>query len=126
MKATINYLHGSHEKYQELLRTLRRLTLGERYIINIKKLRRKRSNNQNNYWWGVIVPAVADYMGEADHQYVHEILLSKFCATVMQLPNDETVIIYKRTSDMDTEEMSTLIDKVIRWLGSYGISVDNT
>ena len=47
---------------------------GRAVTLLVKELRDTRSNQANRYYWGVVVAAIADYMGERDAECVHELL----------------------------------------------------
>lgn len=47
---------------------------GRSVKIDVKELRDTRSNQANRYYWGVVIAAIADYMGERDAEAVHDLM----------------------------------------------------
>ncbi len=51
---------------------------GRRVSFCPKRIVDNRSSQQNRYYWGVVVAMIADYMGERDHEEVHNYLKAHF------------------------------------------------
>jgi len=80
----------------------------------VKKVTEKRSNPQNRYYWAVVIPMVADHMGDKNYDYVHEVLL-ELCAPRKQYVIESTgqVIHYIiRSSAMSVDEFREYIDRI--------------
>jgi hypothetical protein len=58
----------------ELLKKAFRCHEGKRVEFQVKRHRKVRSLNQNAYYWAVVVPLIADAMGEDDAETTHEVL----------------------------------------------------
>lgn len=98
------------------------------YEIEIKRVYRNRTLAQNRYWWGVVVPLVAEEIGnvfdgmnrqDADigKQETHEALVNRFLPKrTIKNPLDRRRKIVKqtRTSDLDTLRFKQLVDEVLR------------
>ena len=73
-----------------------------------------RSIEQNNYYWGVVIPAVRDYMGEWSPDEIHEALKQEFLEKKSRLKWDERRVmkLVKSTKECTTVEMSIYLTKI--------------
>lgn len=103
----------------------------------ISEYKPKRSNPQNAYWWAVIVPHFLEGLRDSGHTWlspdckehlelVHDLICRKF------LPKEGTIVLkdgfeYEergRTSKLNTQEMTELIDRVRHFtLEMFGIHI---
>ncbi len=79
-----------------------------------------RSTAQNRYWHGVVVVMIAEHIGEQNRWRVHEFLKAKFLAEEMEVRNQQTGAIERRTIAGSTAVLSTvefmdLIAAVQQW-----------
>lgn len=88
---------------------------GKEIILNVKEWIEKRSTLQNRYYWGVVVAAIADYMGEDDHEAVHDLLKRKFNGRIAIGSNGEEEVIGRSTTKMNRLEFCEYIDRIQRW-----------
>ena len=58
----------------DLLKKAFRCHEGKRVEFQVKRWRKNRTTNQNAYYWAVIVPLIAEAMGEDDSETTHEVL----------------------------------------------------
>jgi hypothetical protein len=93
--------------------------------ITVRKHRNQRSLAQNAWWWGVAIPLIAEGLGydQHEHEDVHYALVAKCFGThhdeklQQELPN-------KRSSDLTTDEFSTLMEWGVRFAATeFGIVV---
>lgn len=52
--------------------------LPELSVVNFDENVEKRSLNANSFYWGILLPSLAETMGEFDLEYVHEVVKKKF------------------------------------------------
>lgn len=86
--------------------------------VTVDKRKRKRSDKQNKYYRGVIVKMIADQMGEARHESVHNMLRGFFLKDyIARFPTT------KSTTELSTVEMEEYHAKCRMWasqeLGLY-------
>ena len=80
------------------------------YFIKVEKVRQIRSMNAERYYRGVILPMIADEMGENDHDYVHNILSKKFKGErTIIWPDGNRTTEPISNADMDTKQMAQFI-----------------
>lgn len=85
--------------------------LPDQLSLVIKPLKKIRSIQQNRFFHGVVVPMMADLMGEQDYMEAKEILKGKFLRRVKIIGNEE--IIYVRpTSSLTTKEFEQFNDSI--------------
>jgi hypothetical protein len=58
----------------DLLKKAFRCHEGKEIEFQVKRYRKSRTTNQNAYYWAVIVPLIAEAMGEDDAETTHEVL----------------------------------------------------
>jgi hypothetical protein len=97
------------------------------YEMIIKKVRKQRSKEQNAYFHSVILPLVAEEMGEvyegmppalvhAGMENAKEALINRFLPkTTKKNPLDKRrkIVKQKRTSDCDTKEFRDMIEAIL-------------
>ena len=83
---------------------------------------KSRTLSQNNYYWGVIVPLIAEEMGD-DTESVHEILKHKFLKKTKTIKNrkgnEEQIEKVISTTKLTTKQFIQYIDSVKRWASSF-------
>lgn len=84
---------------------------GRRVSFCPKRIVKNRSSKQNAFYWSVVVPAIADYMGERDHEEVHNYLKAHFNFKPIFI-GDKPDRIAKSTTKLTTEEFEEYIAKV--------------
>ncbi len=99
-----------------------------KYQFIIKKVFKKRSLPQNNWYWGVILPMIADEMGEENHDEVHAILRSKFLSKTKVIKGKngelEEVKITGRTHKLSTHLFSIYVEKCRKFGAEfYGLNI---
>ena len=77
--------------------------------IVVKRLPKSRSPQQNNYYW-IIIKSVANEIGYT-HDELHEIVKVKFEIT--------------STKDLEQDEFSDFLDRLIRYLAQQGFPVED-
>jgi hypothetical protein len=93
------------------------------YEFTIKKKFKKRSLPQNSWYWGVIVPMIAEEIGEDDLNEVHAYLKAKFLSKEKAVAGkdgqwDKTIVV-GRTAKLDTHSFGLFVEKVRRWASSF-------
>lgn len=104
------------------------LSLEGDYEFIVKKKFKKRSLPQNAYFHGVIVPMIADSIGEQDQNEIKAILKSKFLSKEKPLAGKdnqwEMIKIVGRTSKLSTDNFSIFVEKCRTWASSFlGINI---
>jgi hypothetical protein len=96
---------------------------GQELEVVVKKFRKNRTLNQNDYWHGVVLPLIADSIGELDPEEVCQILRKKFLSYKKHYKGKE-YIFTESTANLSTMEMGMFIDKVIIFVSQeFGIIV---
>jgi len=90
---------------------------GKKVAVIVKKYFKKRSNPQNDYYHGVIVPIVADYMGESKKD-AHEALKALHNTRLMETEKG-TVSIPQSTTKLTTQEFSDYCERCRRWAAEF-------
>lgn len=83
----------------------------KRIQLIIKKYHTTRSLKQNAYYWGVVIPIIAEWVGEDDLESIHEALKGKF----LQVRNVKGLKIIQSTAKQNTTEFEIYLGKVKRW-----------
>jgi len=84
---------------------------GRRVSFCPKRIVKRRSDNQNRFYWGVVVPKIADYMGERDHEEVHAYLKAHFNYKDIFV-EDKKYRVAKSTTKLSTQEFEDYIERV--------------
>ena len=100
---------------------------GDEWIIGARPYRAKHTPNQRGYLRGVVVPEILRAMGMEDssenNDAMYYKLKEKFAPCVLKFGKDgeagEVIAFPKSARDMDTQEMSQLIDGAIRWAAEF-------
>jgi hypothetical protein len=73
-----------------------------------------RSLEQNNYYWGVVIPAIKEYIGEWDADEVHEALKQEFLQKKIKLQWDKRRVLklVKSTTQQTTIEMASYLTRI--------------
>lgn len=73
-----------------------------------------RSLEQNNYYWGVVIPAVKEYVGEWDEEEIHEALKQEFLQKKARLQWDKRRVLklVKSTTSQTTVEMAAYLTRI--------------
>ena len=80
----------------------------------VRKEKRNRSNKQNKYYWGVILPAIADEIGELIHEDVHNTLKSMFLKKGIDYKGKRLEVI-KSTTELSKTEFEEYLEKCREW-----------
>lgn len=92
------------------------------YEFIIKKKFKKRSLPQNNYFHGVVIPMIAEEIGEQDEAEVKALLKAKFLSKEKVIAGKdkwETVKIVGRSSKLDTNTFGIFIEKCRQWASEF-------
>ena len=117
---------------QEFRWMLLRFNPGTEILLGAKQWRDKHSPSQRGYLRGIIVPEILTAMGMEDSKENNDLmyvkLKEKFGPCEIKFGKDgesgEAIVFPKSARDMDTKEMSQLIDGAIRWAEEFlGIQV---
>lgn len=90
-------------------------------VVLILKKAGKRSNPQNRYYWGVLIEEVRIEFERRGDRYtpeeIHEGLKAKFNpkVTVDEETAEAIFITGETTTEMNKEEFSSYIDRIIEW-----------
>lgn len=94
--------------------------------VSITRWAPTRSNAQNRLWWGVIVPAVAEALGEAwgegvTDEQAHIFLKQKFLKRpVVNRETGELLgEVVGSTATLDRREFSELVENVRKWCAEW-------
>ena len=83
----------------------------------------QRSNKQNRYFHGVVLPMIAEEMGEWDSEHVKDYLKEKFLFNYEVVTTKHGVKFEAKklghTSDLDTKEMESFIEKIRFWARDF-------
>jgi len=94
---------------------------GQIVEIFVRKVTRIRSLPQNRYYWGVVIPAIMEWMGEdIDKDQVHFALKEKFLSN--RDPNTGLVIVFS-TTKLTVEQFREYIDRIIRFFAPIGLRI---
>lgn len=113
----IKLLDGEKERYRKFL-----LSTKGNYELVIQKPRKKRSSKANAYYWAVVLPIIADYMGEPELETAHEFLKSQHAIKTV-LVGKKVYKVIQRTSRMTTQEFSDYLEKVSVWASQEGLVI---
>lgn len=100
----------NREKFFDFLSLLE----GEPIQLLVEKVRTKRTLPQNAYYHGVIVKMIADEVGYANPDEVHQALKMMFLKKFIGKQQIPTV---RSTTDLDTLEFEDYLEKVRTWAG---------
>lgn len=112
---------------QEFRWLLLRFNPGTEILLGAKQWRDKHSPSQRRYLRGVVVPEILNAMGMEDSKENNDVmylkLKEKFGPCEIKFGKDgesgEALVFPKSARDMDTKEMSQLIDRSIRWAEEF-------
>ena len=98
---------------------------GQRVLVTVDLARPTRSNQQNRYYFGVVIPAIGQYLSRGrdlplSPEQVHYVLKSAF------LGIEETPIgpVPKRSRDLSTEAFSAYCDAIVAHAASeWGLEI---
>ncbi|RTK93083.1 hypothetical protein EKI60_06615 [Candidatus Saccharibacteria bacterium] len=84
---------------------------------------KQRSNQQNRYWRGVVVPMVAEAMGESNHDYVADEIkkipevsgvMRHYCSN-----KDDKAYRIRSTTELSTAEWEVFMSSVRMWASKF-------
>lgn len=117
---------------QEFRWMLLRFNPGTEILLGAKEWRDKHSPQQRGYLRGVVIPEILRAMGMEDSKENNDVmylkLKEKFGPCEVKYGKDghdgEAIIFPKSARDMDTKEMSELIERCIQFAGEFlGITI---
>lgn len=83
--------------------------------VTVDKKQKIRSNPENRYYRGVVVPLIAETIGEYDEDEVHEMLKIKFLPIEKEgFPNS-----CKSTTTLTTVEFEEYLSKIRMWASEF-------
>lgn len=86
-----------------------------KYIeFQIVRHRQKRSLNQNAFYWGVVVPLVAEAIGESDPESVHEAMKAKL-NYYMVTAKGRDIRVPMSTADLSTVDFEAYLERIRQW-----------
>ena len=91
-------------------------------MISKRDAKTNRSVQQNRYYWGQVVPAIAEMMGEQDHNEVHEILKAKFNLKI-KIFNGTEIRFSGDSKTMNTAEFEDYLRKIRMWGDEFGCMI---
>ena len=126
MKQLIRY--GEHTQHQKdiICKRIQFLEVEEKceFEVTVKYYKPSKSSDQLGYYFKIIVPIVADYMGEtakgAHMALKHECLV--FTRSFKNF-NGDTVVERPSIKDLKINEMAQYITSVIQFMGSMGVTI---
>ena len=92
------------------------------FEMRIEKPRKHRSLKMNAYYFGVVVPIIADWMGEDDPDYIHALLKAMFLSRTAIIKGKEYHVSGK-TSKLTTAQFGEYLERVIRWANLEGLVI---
>lgn len=86
------------------------------YFIKVEKVRNIRSMNAERYYRGVVIPIIADEVGENDHDYIHRLLGKKFKPKkIIKWPDGSVTEEIYSNADCDTAIFAKFISDCRLW-----------
>lgn len=93
------------------------------YLMTLSKPKKRRSNTANAYYFGVVVPILADFIGEEDTEDVDRLLEAQFLKRKVVI-KEKVFDTYGRCSKLSTEEFWGYIDRIVTYFGrEYGVVI---
>jgi hypothetical protein len=80
----------------------------------LKKHFRKRSTSQNAWYWGLILPMIAEEMGESDLDYLHALMKSMHLSKKVEIKGKMYTVV-GRTSKLTTAQFGEYCERVRMW-----------
>ena len=83
-----------------------------------KRHKKNRSPNQNRFYWGVVIPMIAERMGETDPESVHGVLkneLNYYMATI----GDKDIRVPQSTAELNTADFEAYLERVRQWAAQF-------
>ena len=102
----------------ELLRNYLKAYEGKHLNVTFKLPSKNRSNNQNSYYWGVVLPLIAEWVGEETTEEIHETMKSMF-----NIDRNKKIPIVKSTVILSTVEFNEYLEKIIIWAAKQGVVI---
>jgi hypothetical protein len=90
---------------------------GKEVLVQIEKPKKKRSLAANGYYWGVVLPMIANYMGEDNLDYVHAIMKSE-CLKTIKIIRGKAYTAVGSTKKLTTNQFSDYLERVRRFAAS--------
>lgn len=91
---------------------------GKEVELTVERKKKRRSNNQNAYYHGVVVPMIAQAMGEDSCEDVHNYLKAEFNWKYIVI-GDEEKKFPQSTAKLSTAEFSEYVAKIQRWASEF-------
>lgn len=99
------------DRFQQALRRF----AGKEVQLTIDRRTDGRTNNQNRYYWGAVVTPLAEYLGYADPEELHEILKAKFLRRFARNERIGFVAYAGSTVKLDTLKFEEYLEKIRTW-----------
>ena len=100
-------------EYSNYKRYISTLKDGELELV-VRRAKRNRSNSQNSYYWGVVIPLIAEEIGELINEDVHNILREKFLKKGVDILGNRYEIV-RSTADLSTMEFEKYLKEIRLW-----------
>lgn len=81
------------------------------FVLSLKKPTKRNSPKQRGYYWGLVLPMIADEIGEPDLDEVHNLMKSQFLRQRSEIKGKMYTKI-GRTSTLSTDAFAEYIEKV--------------
>jgi len=115
----------NRQKMVEWIRTLE----GKKVQVVIERKKRKRTSgkkheegNQNGYYWSVVLPIVADYVGE-DKNTMHDILVEMYAPKIARDVLGQRHLVTVRSKNMDTVQFKEYVDTIVRKMDELDVKI---
>ena len=97
--------------------------LGEREVeLTLGKFREGRSLNSNNFYHGVVLPIMAEAIGELDPEELCQDLRRKFLSYKKVVKGKERTYVFS-TASLDKDAMRQYLDKVLQIAAEMGVLI---
>lgn len=110
--------------FERLIKFLTLLPMECGWVIEVKRLQRKRSDAQNRYLWGVCYPAIMEHLKGWDANDVHEYCLGEcFGWESLEGLGRKRLRPIRRSSKLSVTEFMDYVDWIQRDMATRGIFV---
>lgn len=90
---------------------------GKKVDMTLEKYKTQQSIPQLKFYWGVVIPAVCEYVGDWDREAVHYALKEMFLVA----RNSKGLKIIPSIRSLTTTESEIYVEKIRAWLAEEGI-----
>jgi hypothetical protein len=108
----IKYEPPSDGQLMQIIQTITGLEHEKVWLITIEKKRKRASMKQRGYYHGILLIAIALFLGWDEADLVHEHIKNRFNKVQRKMPDGKVVEVGGSTSAFNTKQYTLLIDKV--------------